>query len=606
MSTSDFTCVKVMDNRIGCITPQIKYGVIKGAQSLNPQSFLAISASTSSHVYNIQCPSENTLIDRRCMWKSKVTLNIKLCNNSGGALTVQQMIGYGGSSNVQQCSLSPFPLHQLCTVMTSTINNTSVSINIRDVLPLLLRFNDRRELSKYNSTTPTAFDVYQKYSDAIGTVNNPMGSFSNAADNDLVPRGAFPVEFTLLAYNGGAIPSWSTSIPSGVTDNSVVNFNVSFTSVEPLLLSPWMFSDPTKYNSQAIYGVQNLNFNFNIGDTSRVWRTTAVPTTAQAATPANTVGMIGLPTFVGTGFQDSQLLFNFLTTHPSDMLEATNVVPFYETPRYTTVCEAIPAGDKKTVISQTLSLNQIPDKIVLCVRKTMGMQKNNDSDCYLPIDKVNIQFNNNSGILSSATQTDLYQMAVKNGSNQNWYEFSGQAYSGSSSAGGVVNTSGSIVILQFGTDINLVEDYYSCGSLGNFQINVQLSVTNNTTSNIDASSNPYEVVMMVINSGVFVTSRGSSSVYTGILSKAQVLEASAQPAYTQADVQRLIGGSFFDTLKSIAGTVKDVISPIASTLGPVAKGVLGAIPDPRAQMASKALGALGMGQSGGRKDSRLM
>jgi hypothetical protein len=53
-----------------------------------------------------------------------------------------------------------------------------------------------------------------------------------------------------------------------------------------------------------------------------------------------------------------------------------------------------------------------------------------------------------------------------------------------------------------------------------------------------------------MNSGVFVCERGTSSTYTGILTKQDVLEASQQEAYTHNDVQRLVGGGLFDMIKS--------------------------------------------------------
>ena len=57
MSTSaDFERILIKDDRIGCITDQIKYGVLKGGQNVTSQVFNAISKSTSAHVFNIACP----------------------------------------------------------------------------------------------------------------------------------------------------------------------------------------------------------------------------------------------------------------------------------------------------------------------------------------------------------------------------------------------------------------------------------------------------------------------------------------------------------------------------------------------------------------------
>jgi hypothetical protein len=52
-------------------------------------------------------------------------------------------------------ALAPFPLHSLVTNMTTTINNNTVSMNVQDTLPALLRLIDAEELAKYECMTPT-------------------------------------------------------------------------------------------------------------------------------------------------------------------------------------------------------------------------------------------------------------------------------------------------------------------------------------------------------------------------------------------------------------------------------------------------------------------
>jgi hypothetical protein len=42
--------------------------------------------------------------------------------------------------------------------MTTTINNNTVSLNVQDTLPLVLRLLDPEELAKYECMTPTTLD----------------------------------------------------------------------------------------------------------------------------------------------------------------------------------------------------------------------------------------------------------------------------------------------------------------------------------------------------------------------------------------------------------------------------------------------------------------
>ena len=67
-------------------------------------------------------------------------------------------------------ALGPFPLHQLVSTMTTTINNNSVSMNVQDVRPALLRMCDPDELAAYDSTTPTMLDYLANYRNGVDSM----------------------------------------------------------------------------------------------------------------------------------------------------------------------------------------------------------------------------------------------------------------------------------------------------------------------------------------------------------------------------------------------------------------------------------------------------
>jgi hypothetical protein len=274
-------------------------------------------------------------------------------------------------------------------------------------------------------------------------------------------------------------------------------------------------------------------------------------------------------------------------------MPARNVVPYYELPRYiSSNFTAIASGASSTLRTSTIQLNQIPDKLVMFVRP--NAMTNATPDYFLSIDSVSVNFNNQSGILASATKQDLYRYSVENGSNQNWFEFSGKANKFASGASSTIATAGSVLVLEFGKDIQITEDFYSAGSLGNFNLQVNVTATNQT----GASVTP-EVVIITMNSGVFVNERGTSSTYTGILTKQDVLDASAQEPYGRAEVQRMVGGGFLDTLKSVAGK-------LLPKLPGLAKGILSQMEHPAAKKGAQVLGALGYAKPADRLAGRLM
>ena len=74
--------------------------------------------------------------------------------------TYMFMVNYGVTD-----ALGPFPLHQLANTMTATINNKSISMNVQDALPAILRMSNPDELAEYESTAPTPLDNLANYRD---------------------------------------------------------------------------------------------------------------------------------------------------------------------------------------------------------------------------------------------------------------------------------------------------------------------------------------------------------------------------------------------------------------------------------------------------------
>ena len=85
-----------------------------------------------------------------------------------------------------------------------------------------------------------------------------------------------------------------------------------------------------------------------------------------------------------------------------------------------------------------------------------------------------------------------------------------------------VPTTGTILVLNFAEVIQLTEEYYAPGSLGSFNLHLQVTVQNN--QNFTWLGSEHELVTMVMNSGVFVNERVASSTFLGLLTKQDVLD----------------------------------------------------------------------------------
>lgn len=607
--SNDFKKILVKDSRL-MVTDQLAYAVKKGGQSIVSQVASAIAQSTSSVNFNVQIPSEQTIVDRRVFVKSTVLIQFAVGLGNAPTLALPAL-NYGNN-----IALAAFPFHQLASTVQTTLNNNVTSINIKDVLPFLTRSNDSRELQKSMSSCPTLPDKFYYNQDDMGASgelssvqqNYPNGFAANliaapapgsvngtfstgSIDSDILPNGAYggygafigapnvgvdaPVTLFYSTSNTSAGP-WlalnqgvtTTPPPPPVTNQGTglqpsirANwYQLQFTTIEPVLCQPFLWSNPSS-NTQGIYGLQTVQLQYNLTDPNRCFRLTG--------------GMINAGTWPVTNCQivsvtNSQLIFKYITPHPSDLLPARNVIPLMTYDRYfSNASNALIAGNYGTtqITSNTYNLTQVPDKICVFLRKKQSTQTPTDTDWSPVIKNISLNWNNNAGLLSSATLQDLYTYSVNAGSNQSFQEFCGQAYASNVSwllpdaptngYSGLTTTVGSYLMLNFADVIQLTEDFYAPGSLGNFQLQFQLTIANQ--SSVPVPANSLEIVLVVVNSGVMVTDRGQTSTYTGILTKQDVLDASQTEAVSNHDIKRIVGSGHMDSGRALPMKVCDML-----------------------------------------------
>ena len=501
-----------------------------GAQSTQ-QQIAATSASTSSLVFQVQVPSENIVIDRNVLLQASLSFNITI-PASADVPDGELAFNYGDTDAFQV-----FPLNSLFTTSSCTINNTNVSANTQDIFAQITRMNSARELYRYNSTSPSLPDSqWGAFTDAVQATNNPLGGFANnSLDLDFDPRGSFAATFTVVHTLG-----------DGTTDDSLVSLGeaaqgenwvitVNATVTEPLFgLSPFTWCDP-EFSSQGILGVNNMSLVFNIdASCKRLW-----------SSATNYISSISLNQ---NCFQTCQLLLTYLSLQPTDIVSTKNVCPYMDYPRFiSNTSQALPAWDPTTgqpqvykLTSNSIQLNQVPDKMIIVARLPMSQQNWNYTSSFLPIQNIVCNFNNASGLLSSATQVDLWKMSMRNGSSQNWNEFYGEASVAiGEGTGQLIPTTGAMLVINPTIDFGL-PNYLSAGSQGNFNFQFNLSVYNTQAYPITP-----ELVLICVNSGIMVTSQGVSNLYTGMLTKEIVLktnESTEVDPISTIEYSRLVGG----------------------------------------------------------------
>lgn len=544
---------QLTDQTISDITDELSFGVVKGASNNSFQQFEAQTKSSSSINVNINVPSESIILNRKVMLQTTLNFEIEI---TGVQATTTNVFNYGSNA-----ALQAFPINSLFNNITCSINNTNVNCNLKDILPQLLLLNNNKLLAQYNSTCPSQPDYYYKnYKDGVGNNNNVLGGYKNTLSNDLSPRGAYVLDGFERFYMAKGTTTWvkvDTNTSTDLTDKFLIQMTV--TTTEPFIgLSPFIFGDP-KHNSQGLVGINSLNFMMNVGEPNRMFSYAGPGDDAKPVDSNQSIRLGHSNTSSSSSstskeaFSSCKVLCNFLTAQDTDVIDAKNVVPYLDFPRFITngTQPSDPLVDfgtdysKKltsyTVQTNNIQLNQLPDYFIVVVRKPMIEQKMTDSSTFLAIKKITVSLSNSQGLLSNAEQVDLWKMSVRNGSSQSFEEFSGLASSGDGARPERTLTTGSLLIINPALDLSL-PSYLSNGSIGQFNFTMNITYENIFTG---AAFNP-EVCVICCNSGTMTTISGSSMIQTGLLTKDIVINSSSKDSMPFNTYSRLIGGNISD------------------------------------------------------------
>jgi len=625
--SADIEKLAVFDSRI--VQSRPKYAVEKGALSLTNAPFNAIAATQSQHTYNIYVPSENVYVDRAIEWSSTVAQTFQLSTVPGQALVPGEQLFVFGRDG----ALCAFPLNNLCSTLTATINDTTSVINSQDVLYPVLRLADYKK-NRLQRTCPSMLDKYANYNDAVGAVNNPLAGYQGMTDPFEPTNGSFfNVDFTLAngtslkSLPNGTIVSQGVVVPAPTAsaDQYVVNGGVPcydgvhngpwsiyfvWRSTEKVVLSPFVFADCHEWDT-GLFGINNIQLIMNLRspDQARILRTAQ-----RAAGRIVAAGSLAYNAAAQQGsFSESVVNVMFLTPSLDVPLPPKSVVPYMEFPRYITQYQngTIAPGDKGQIVSQTITLPQIPDLFIIYA-KPAGYSDYSQGDWYFPVatradgvaNPLTINFDNFSGLLSSTTPEQLYSMCVKNGLEMPFDEWVGYAHgSGPNPAlspalgAGRIQTTGGILVLKPSQDITL-QTGQAPSLVGNFTFQFNLTVKN--TSAVPQTPQLY---VITANSGFFESIRGSSRIIKGVLSEQDIISAPLAPMGTRDMLSRYVGGAFnFGNMLSKAKDLYSSGKQLYDASKPLGSAVKGMLPEGKVKSAMGAIGYGGYsgGESGGR------
>ena len=498
---------RVMYPRSHVVSDQRKTHIVRqGGSRVNQQTFPSNSWGSPGNPlvqasWSISPPSTQTIVDRNIRVKAYLEV------------VVDQPLEIGLNDALRQ-----FPLASITDVVTMQINGETISQNPADIIaPMMCYGGDATSRSSAISTSPAMPDQYQQYRDwnTFGSSRNPLSEYGeNSAE---MSRGGFPI---VLAGNK-------------------LSFRCEI--VEPLFLSPLLSGQD---DEEGMVNVNQMNMTLR-------WTALTNRVLSHSAT-GNPITAVSV-----SFYQAPEMLVNYITPMITYPLPTVQTLPYSKLQQYIKPESAWVSGTTRTLISDSIKLSLIPHKMYLFARHSRASSDYTQSDSFAKISRVSVLWNNQSGLLSTASEQELYDISCRSGTNLSWPQFS--------------KYRGSVFCVEFGRDIGLGPDEASSVA-GQYTVQVQCDATNLT------DTGDFEFFTVFDMQGTFSIFENGARSSIGTFSSAMVL--SAQTGDTESSHElytSLHGGS-----KAGWGKFKNFVKRFAHTVGkiaesPVTQGIVGSI-----------------------------
>lgn len=533
------------------------YAVVKGPRQTTLKQWTSTSISNSNIAFSLPPPSPDIVQDRRLMLYVPFRLTFTSTSTAAG----QTLLSLNTDAPRQ------YPLLSAIDTLTCTINNSTVTVNMADIVQPLTKYHTCNNLkNKLYSTSFSYPDQSALYSQLNGSVRNPLAGYGDSTDENVQGRGGH-VNYQVISQTVivAGVPQPQPSTAAGQAMTSIVDMCCN---EEMFCLSPFYWSE--KDHSGFIHvNSMDLQVNFLNQASNRLW------SRSELALPVTVSYIIGNqpggPTaFTNTSGNQPYVLATYYTPRELDIIPRDMPVtyPFFECQRYPTDLGTINAGQQFNAVSNAIQLNTIPQKMYILIR-----ERNQDlysspthTDTFLQIQNINVTYQNTNGIFNSGNMMQLYQISRSNGCSLSWSQWSGQPmYSGTGSYSNTMTGVGSIFCAEFGKDIALSSDLDAPGKICNTNLTVNVIGQNTTPRNINCTM----YLIMVLEGTFVIEGIGRASQNIGVLTSQDILDASKKPFFSWDDIQEVNGGDFFGSIKDFfVNKVLPVIkqSKIASNL----------------------------------------
>ena len=560
-----------------CVDPRqaLNYGsdiyeIEKAAQTVSYYRQAANTRSNSQLSWNIQVPSKAVLTDRKIFLECSAKITCKGYREVGQKLFSEVSNDYrplagniaGNNRYYIENSAMPFcmrgnPLSKACDSLTVYVNGMSITSRISDYSSVFDNVN-LWEPDAYRFIHSAAWgrgDGSQRLIECGGSTFNtlvsPFGGFSQSANT--VTKRDDQTRYAILTN------------PTSVSNSILMTGEIQVTWFEEVMIGPFQAA-LSKSDMKAIGGINQLQFVYSL---SQLERMVLVPNPS-IGTAANAIESISVD------ITDAQLHLCYLT--PTSVMGALPPSLRYNTKlmiNYPTQANNQVNRDGLTTVSQgNIQLSSIPKYLIVFVSKVVndnlseaaiadpdGLRYNCLStvlDGCASITNVSMTFNNVTGLLSTASQNDLYNLSCRNGYCGTYDDF--------------VKHKGSIIILDLAKDIGL-DALSAVSSAGAYNYNITVTCYDPSDSFTDDNStaplNPHfkwRLNTLVINDGLLEITPSSTKL-TSSFDRSLVLAALSE-GNVDIDIgfKDYVGGAWWNSVSDFKSAIRPIVQKVSDNL----------------------------------------
>ena len=440
----------------------------------------------------------------------------------------------GGNESI---CLRQFPLASVCQSQKVTINGDVLTNEPYKFIHEVARFN-LDDMARAQSISPAQGDQYQNYYDDKTNIvyTQTIDNANNVEKGKGQGLGIQRSPFSSFGGTGYETPRGSYSpikIISGGYEGNVTRIECEYEVTEQVFISP-LSSGDNNTMGLSMLSTMDMYFSWMSDKLDRMFSVNE-GTLCDYANPANGRKPNSINVNISVDFSDSEskMTFCYITNQLNREIPATLTYDYHDWEVHRKDMKAVDAKGKGTQQSDSITLSSIPNKIYFYIKRKDRALSKYTTDATFRITGINIQFNNVSGILSSASEWDLYQMSKDCGYTESYESW---RYYG-----------GSVLCLDFGKHLGLPPNN-APGVLGNFGFKFTINYQNISDQSIDPELN-----FLVDSVGTYtIANNGSIIKNVGVVSVQDTLTAAEEFKEADYDIlEKLYGGSFMSGMKNL-------------------------------------------------------